>query len=196
MPVFTVNAAKFQFCKLETKFLGHIILDEGVKADHERNEAILRYPVPKNRQRLCEFPGICNFHQQLILNYSLYVETLLILLHKGNKWQWTDALQQAFEILRAKFAHSIQLIHPDEQKGWIINSDSSGPDIGSALLKERDDGGFNNVSTASRVMNQTEQRYTTCEELHTIAYSLQCFRIYILLFIHCNALGFTFMDAK
>jgi hypothetical protein len=37
-----------------------------------------------------------------------------------------DALQQAFEILRAKFAHSIQLIHPDEQKGWIINSDASG----------------------------------------------------------------------
>jgi hypothetical protein len=46
---FTVNAAKCQFCKTEIKFLGHIILDDGVKADCERNEAIVRYPVPKNQ---------------------------------------------------------------------------------------------------------------------------------------------------
>jgi len=83
---FTVNAAKCQFCKPEVKFLGHIVSDEGVKADLERIEAILRYPVPKNQGQLRKFLGICNFHQQFILNYSSYVEPLLILLHKGNKW--------------------------------------------------------------------------------------------------------------
>ena len=78
------------------------------------------------------------------------------------------------------FADSIQLIHPDEQKGWIINSDATDRAIGSVLLQERDDGGFNIVSTASRVLNQTEQRYTTCKkELLAIVYSLQRFRIYI-----------------
>jgi len=46
---FTVNAAECQFCKPEIKFLGHIISDEGVKADRERIKAILRYPVPKNQ---------------------------------------------------------------------------------------------------------------------------------------------------
>jgi hypothetical protein len=45
---------------------------------------------------------------------------------------------------------------------------------------ERKDGGFNIVSTASRVLNQTEQRYTTCEkELLAIIYALQRFRMYI-----------------
>jgi hypothetical protein len=39
---FTINAAKCQFCKPEIKFLGHIISEEGVKADNERTEAILR----------------------------------------------------------------------------------------------------------------------------------------------------------
>ena len=126
-----------------------------------------------------KFLGICNFHQQFILSYSSYVETLLVLLRKGNKWKWTDALQQAFKTLRTKFAHSIQLMHPDENKGWNINSDASGRAIGSVLLQERDDGGYNIVSTASRVLNQTEQRYTTCEELLAIVYALQRFRIYI-----------------
>jgi hypothetical protein len=71
-------------------------------------------------------------------------------------------------------------MHPNDQKGWILNSDASGRAIGSVLLQERDGRGFNIVSTASRVLNQTEQRYTICEkELLAIAYALQRFRIYI-----------------
>ena len=71
------------------------------------------------------------------------------------------------------------MIHPDEQKGFIINADASGRAICSVLLQERDDGGFSIVSTASKVLNQNEQRYTTCEkELLAIVYALQRFRIY------------------
>jgi len=94
---FTVNATKFQFCEPEINFLGHIISDEGVKADRGRTEAILRYPVPKNQRELPKFLGIPNLHQHFNLNFSPYVEPLCILLRKGNKWQWTDAVQQAFE---------------------------------------------------------------------------------------------------
>jgi hypothetical protein len=67
------------------------------------------------------------------------------------------------KLLRAKFAHIIQLIHPDEQKGWIINAEASGRAI-----------------NCIKGLNQTEQRYTTCEkELLAIVYALQQFRIYI-----------------
>jgi len=130
---FTVNSAKCQFCKPKIKFLGHIISDDGVKSERERTELNFRYPVPKNQRELRKFLGICNFHQQFILNYSSFVGTLLTILRKGDKWQRTDALQKAFETLRAKFAHIIQLIHPDEAKGWVINADASGRDIGSVL---------------------------------------------------------------
>ena len=50
--IFIINPAKCQFCKLEIKFLGHIISDEEVKADRERLEAISRYPAPKNQPRM------------------------------------------------------------------------------------------------------------------------------------------------
>jgi hypothetical protein len=55
--------------------------------------------------------------------------------------------------------------------------------IGSVLLQEKDDGGFNIASTASSVLNQTAQRYTICEELLAVVYALQPLRL-------------TFMDAK
>ena len=90
---FTVNEARCQFSKPEIKFLDRIISDEGVKADRGRIEAIFRYPVTKNQRQLHKFLGVCNFHQHFILSYSSYVEPLLILLRKGNKWKWTVTLK-------------------------------------------------------------------------------------------------------
>jgi hypothetical protein len=108
------------------------------------------------------------------------VEPLLVLLRKGNKWNWSSIYQNAFENLRAKFAESIQLVHPDEKKGYIINTDASGRAIGGVLMQERDDGHYNIVSTASRILNATEQRYSTCErELLAIVYALDRFKIYV-----------------
>jgi hypothetical protein len=48
------------------------------------------------------------------------------------------------------------------------------------LLQKRDDGQYNIVSTASRVLNAAEQRYSACErELLAIVYALNRFKIYI-----------------
>ena len=177
---FTINAAKCQFCKPEIKFLGHIISDKTVRPDKERNESILRYPAPKNQRQLRKFLGVCNFHQQFIVNYASYVEPLLVLLRKGNRWRWTTELQRAFETLRSKFAESICLVHPDEEKSWIINTDASGKAIGSVLIQQGENGDFNIISTASRVLKPAEQRYTSCEkELLAIIYDLQRFKNYI-----------------
>jgi hypothetical protein len=113
------------------------------------------------------------------VSYASYVEQLLILLHKGNSWKWTTELQRAFETLRSKFAESIYLVHPDEEKSWVINTGASGKAIGSVLMQQDKDGNFNIISTASRVLKPAE-RYTTCEkELLAVIYALQLFKIYI-----------------
>jgi hypothetical protein len=95
-----------------------------------------------------------NFYQQFIVNYASYVEPLLVLLRKGNRWKWTTELQQAFEILRAKFGESIYLVRPDEEKSWIISTDASGKAIGSVLMLQNENRDFNIISTASRVLSQ------------------------------------------
>jgi ribonuclease HI len=52
--------------------------------------------------------------------------------------------------------------------------------IGAILMQQDQDGKISIVSTASRVLTQTEQRYTTCEmELLAVVYALNKFRIYI-----------------
>jgi hypothetical protein len=63
------------------------------------------------------------------------VAPLLHLLRKGNRWKWSGDLQKAFEVLRAKFAHSIQLVHPDETLPYSINTDASIKAIGAVLMQ-------------------------------------------------------------
>jgi hypothetical protein len=149
------------FSTQEINFLEHIVCDKTVKVGRERILAILRYPVPKNQKRLRKCLSVCNFHQMFNINYTSYVEQLLILLRKGNKWGWSSTLQNVFETLRAKFADSIHLVHPDDKKAYIINTDGSGKAIGRVLLQESDDGQYNIVSTASRLLSAAERRYTT-----------------------------------
>jgi hypothetical protein len=39
---------------------------------------------------------------------------------KGNRWSWTTEMQSGFETLRAQFASSIELIHPDADLPYCI----------------------------------------------------------------------------
>jgi hypothetical protein len=139
----------------------------------------MKYPAPKNQRRLRKFLGVCNFQQQFIVNDASYVQPLLVLLRKGNGCSWTTELRRAFETLRTKFAESIYLVHPDEEKSWIINRDASGKAIGSVLMQHDENGGFHIISTASKVLKPAKQPYTTFEkELLAIIYTLQRFKIY------------------
>ena len=101
-------------------------------------------------------------------------------MRKGQRWKWTSDLQRAFELLLDRFAHSIELIHPDSELEYVIHTDASARAVGGVLMQEDKAGKLRIISTTSRVLNPTEQRYSTCEqELLAIVHSLQKFRIYI-----------------
>jgi transposase InsO family protein len=177
---FTINLDKCVFGKQEVKFLGHVISDRQVKVDPDRVAAILKYPAPRNQKQLRQFLGTCNYHHRFIINYADYVAPLLGLLKKGTKWKWTPELQMAFETLREKFANTIHLIQPNETLPYIIHTDASSKAIGAVLKQTDEEGNINIVSTASRVMNSAEKRYTTCEqELLAVVYALEKFRIHV-----------------
>jgi hypothetical protein len=176
---FTINAAKSRFCMAEITFLGHKIDQHGVSPDPGRVAAILKFPAPRNQKQLRQFLGKCNFHHRFILNYASYTAPLLPLLKKGMKWKWTFDMQNAFETLRAEFANSIHLIHPDDKLPYAIYTDASKIGISSILTQTDASGETHVVSTASRVLSPTEQKYSTCEqELLAVVYALQKFRIY------------------
>jgi hypothetical protein len=63
---------------------------------------------------------------------------------------------------------------------YIINTDASLKAIAGVLMQTDRDGKTHVVSTASRVLTQTERRYTVAEkELLAIVFSLEKFKLYV-----------------
>jgi len=65
-------------------------------------------------------------------------------------------MQSAFETLRERFAHSIHLIHPDDNLPCVIHTETSGTTIAAVLMQTKEDGETRIVSTASRVLTLAE----------------------------------------
>jgi hypothetical protein len=59
---------------------------------------------------------------------------LLPLLKNGVKRSWTEEMQAVFEAMREKFAHSIQLIHPDENLPYCAYTDACRYGISGILM--------------------------------------------------------------
>jgi hypothetical protein len=78
----------------------------------------------------------------------------------------------------AKFADSVTLVHPNENLPYSIYTYASGKAVGAVLMQTSEQGETCLVSTASRVLSGTEQRYTVAEqELLAIVYGLEKFRV-------------------
>jgi hypothetical protein len=132
---FTINALKCRFCQPQMTFLGHVIGPEAISADPQRIAAILNYPAPRNKKQLRQFLGTCGFHHKFVVNYAAFVAPFSPMLKKGVKWKWKTQLQRAFEDLRSQFAHSIHLVHPNDELPYRIYSDASKFAVGALLMQ-------------------------------------------------------------
>ena len=65
-------------------------------------------------------------------------------------------MQSAFETLRERFAHSIHLVHPDDNLPYIIHTVASGKAVAAVLMQTNENGETRIVSTASRVLTLAE----------------------------------------
>jgi hypothetical protein len=66
--------------------------------------------------------------------------------------------------MRAMFADSIHLARPDMSLPYSINTDASGWAIGAVMTKTTEEVETSILSTASRVLNPTEQRHSFAEQ--------------------------------
>ena len=66
----TVNWEKSKFLQTEINFLGFIITQEGISANPDKVDSIMRFPEPRNIKQLQSFLGLCNFYRKFQKNYA------------------------------------------------------------------------------------------------------------------------------
>jgi hypothetical protein len=91
---------KCEFRVMEVDFLGHRIIQEGLKMDDHKVKEILDWEPPKSVLALKSFLGLASYYRKFIKNFAKIAAPLTNLLKKSTKtYEWDGACDEAFETL-------------------------------------------------------------------------------------------------
>lgn len=176
-----INVKKSQFLNTKTKFLGHIISEQGITMDPDKVLAVQKFQPPKNKKQIQAFLGFVNFYRRYIRDLSQLTSILSQLTKKNEPWKWGPIQQQAFEQIKEIFLEDIIVEYPDFEKEFYLATDASNTHIGAELYQIGEEGKHQTLGFTSRTLNATERRYFTTElEPLAIVFACKKFRGYIL----------------
>jgi hypothetical protein len=92
------------------------VFRDGIQPDPDKISAVKDFPVPKKVKDVRSFLGLANYYRRFIKDFSKIAKPLTQLLHKNVKFQWTEACQTAFDILKSALVSSPILCYPDFTK--------------------------------------------------------------------------------
>lgn len=175
----TINMNKSSFCRSELKYLGYLVDRYGLRTDPSKIDVILNFPTPKDAKDIKRFLGMCGWYRRFINNFAKIARPLSRLTSKKVKFEWTDEVNDSFNILKSALVSSPILKCPDFNECFYIHTDASSYAVGAVLIQP-----FNGVdhpiAYCSRTLNQPETNYSATErELLAVIYGLEQFRAYV-----------------
>ncbi len=107
-------------------FLGHKITQEGLKMGDHKVKAILEWESPRSVSAFRSFQGLACYYHKFIKNFAKITTPLINLLKKSSGiYEWEEACNAAFEILKSILVKVPVLKLPDFDKDFEIHSDAS-----------------------------------------------------------------------
>jgi hypothetical protein len=158
-----INPEKSTWARNEVQYLGCVYNQKGSQPAPGLVNKILNLPKPSDISQLRRIIGTFNFYRHFICNFSQHALPLLRLLKQDKDFKWTVECDHAFEYLKTKLAEYPILRFPDFSKTFYLETDSSGFALGAQLCQYFEDNKLHPVAYHSRVLSDTETRYSTFE---------------------------------
>lgn len=175
-----MKPSKCSFGMKETKFLGFIVSNKGIKVCDSRSESIKNYPTPKNAKNIKQFLGLASYYRKFIRNFSELAAPLNKLTHKDVKFLWSMECENAFRNIINCLLNPPILAFPDYSKRFKLTTDASNIGLGAVLSQNDENGDEKVVAYASRTLQCAEKNYSTTEqELLAIMWAVEKFRPYL-----------------
>jgi hypothetical protein len=77
-----------------------MISPEGIAVDPSKVREVLDWKSPMSMSQVQSFLGLASYYRRFIPNFSKIAKLITELLKKGNKYVWSDACDEAFQILK------------------------------------------------------------------------------------------------
>ena len=119
-----LNPEKCIFGKPQVKFYGNIGGKDGLKADPEKVEAIVKLPAPTNKTDMSSFLGMCNYLAPFVPHLSDITEPLRQLIKKATIFTWNESYNRAFRNAKLCVANAMTLRYFDPEKAITIECDA------------------------------------------------------------------------
>ena len=126
--------SKSEFWLKEVRFLGHIVLGDGIRVDPRKISAIVEWKLLRNLTKDQSFLGLAGYYRWFVNGFSMIATPMTRLLQKDVKFEWTEKYQQSFEKLKALLTEASILVQPELGKEFVVYSDASLNGFGCVLM--------------------------------------------------------------
>ena len=160
-----LKPSKCEVFKSEINYLAHHVSQKGVLPSKKNLESIAQYPPPDMYTKVKSFVGLVGHYRRFIKGFAKIAAPLYDLTSGDNKDKKSEHVdlspkaREAFDRLKAACLQAPILAFPDFNKPFLLEMDASGRGLGAVLSQKQADGRYHPIAYASRVMNETEQRY-------------------------------------
>ena len=138
---------------------------KGVLPSKKNLESITQCPPPDTYTKVKSFVGLVGHYRHFIKGFAKIAAPLYDLTSGDNKDKKSEHVNlspeahEAFDCMKAACLQAPILSFPDFTKPFLLEMDASGRGLGAVLSQKQADGWYHPIAYASRVMNETEQRY-------------------------------------
>ena len=116
------------------------------------------------------------YYHQFVPNFSKIAKPSTELTKKDEPYVWTEAREEAFQILKQRLVTTPVLVQPDMTKPFEVYCDASNVGVGCVLMQ---DGHV--IAYASRQLKNSKVNYPTHDlELATVVHALKIWRHYFV----------------
>ncbi|KFZ24217.1 hypothetical protein V502_01304, partial [Pseudogymnoascus sp. VKM F-4520 (FW-2644)] len=130
-----------------------------MRMDPAKVQTILEWRAPRSLRDAQSFIGFCVFYRRFIRSYSTIMKPLVNLTKKGQIFEWNQACQEAFELVKKTVTEALVLQHFDWDKTAYVEADASDY-ISSGVLSQKDDQGvLHLIAFFSKKMAPAECNY-------------------------------------
>ena len=160
-----LKPSKCDVFKSEINYFAHNVSQKGVLPSKKNLESIAQCLAPDTYTKVKSFVGLVGHYRCFIKGFAKIAVPLYDLTSGNNKDKKSEHIDlspeahEAFDCLKAACLQAPILAFPDFDKLFFLETDASGRGLGAVLSQKQADGQYHPIAYASRVMDETEQRY-------------------------------------